>query len=188
MDTTLLLNANGLPLSVIPLSTYSWQEAIKMVYSEKCSIIDEYDDLFVHSPTTEMKVPAVMMLNEYHYINQTVDYNRNHILLRDDYTCQYCGLESYNDQRCLTMDHVTPRFLGGTTGFHNIVTACHSCNMEKAHYTKMKPKNLPKRPTYYQLVFKRIKYPINVPTEKWIPFLPWEDKSLINVRKDINIG
>lgn len=181
-----MLNANGLPISVLPLSTSSWQEAIKESYTGKATIIENYDDWFVHSPTMEMAVPAVMMLNEYHFIDQSIDYSRQHILLRDEYTCQYCGLESFDDQRVLTMDHVTPRYHGGKTCFENIVTACASCNMEKAHYTKMRPKNVPKRPTYYQLVFKRIKYPITIPSEKWLPFLPWEDKSLIKIRKDYN--
>lgn len=186
MNSTLLLNANGLPLSVLPISSYSWQEAIKLVYSDKCNIIEEYEDWYVHSPSMEIKVPAVIMLNDYHFFNHEVDYSRNHVLLRDEYTCQYCGLEAHDDQRILTMDHVVPRYHGGKTGFHNIVTACQSCNMEKAHYTKMKPKNLPRKPTYYQLVFKRIKYPVNIPSEKWVPYLPWEDKSLIKVKNSIN--
>jgi hypothetical protein len=45
------------------------------------------------------------------------------IYLRDGFACAYCG----SDQR-LSLDHLTPRELGGTHDASNLVTACVGCN------------------------------------------------------------
>lgn len=45
---------------------------------------------------------------------------------RDDFTCRYCGARSD-----LTVDHIHPEVLGGTTTLDNLQTLCRSCNCRK---------------------------------------------------------
>jgi predicted restriction endonuclease len=45
-----------------------------------------------------------------------------------DYECAYCG-ETEN----LTLDHITPRFKGGSDRITNVLCACKECNTDKGH-------------------------------------------------------
>jgi hypothetical protein len=51
---------------------------------------------------------------------------RRYILMRDHYTCHFCG--EYGD----TIDHLLPRAKGGHTTPINCVCACNLCNQSKA--------------------------------------------------------
>lgn len=84
----------------------------------------------VHSPSKVVPVPSVIRLLEYRRIpRQTRALSRKNILLRDRYTCQYCGgVFSANE---LTLDHVTPRSRGGKSSWENLVTSCRRCNNHK---------------------------------------------------------
>lgn len=55
---------------------------------------------------------------------------RFEILRRDDHTCRYCGAKAPDVK--LTVDHVTPRALGGRDEPDNLVTACQPCNTGKS--------------------------------------------------------
>ena len=60
---------------------------------------------------------------------------RFQVFQRDDYRCQYCGLNLVRDIHTLltaTVDHVKPRCEGGENGEDNLVTACGVCNSLKA--------------------------------------------------------
>ena len=52
---------------------------------------------------------------------------RERIFVRDDYTCQYCGIRGSN----LECDHVLPVSRGGGHDDENLVTACFTCNRSK---------------------------------------------------------
>ena len=182
MSDTLILNADGQPLTVLPLSTKTWGESVKALWLDEADVIAEYENWEVHSPSIVLKVPSVLMLREYQKVKHGIRFCRENILLRDDFTCQYCGAKNLNDKDFLTLDHVVPRFHGGKTNFTNIVAACHSCNLEKAHYMKMKPNTEARRPTYWELANKIMQYPITIPHESWIDFIGW-DRSLITVNQ-----
>jgi 5-methylcytosine-specific restriction endonuclease McrA len=51
------------------------------------------------------------------------------VLARDEYTCQYCLKPFPQDQ--LTLDHVVPRYRGGTYAHYNLVAACCACQQRK---------------------------------------------------------
>jgi hypothetical protein len=55
------------------------------------------------------------------------------IYLRDDHTCLYCGADGHGDDVQLSIDHVTPRELGGSNNERNLVTCCFTCNSRKRH-------------------------------------------------------
>jgi 5-methylcytosine-specific restriction endonuclease McrA len=49
---------------------------------------------------------------------------------RDGFACIYCG-SSADEGAALSLDHVTPRELGGTHHADNLVTCCIKCNASK---------------------------------------------------------
>ena len=179
-DSTLILNADGLPSSVVPLSASNWKESIKQIFVDCADVLAVYDDWEVHSPSITMKVPSVIMLRQYIKIRRSVKFCKENIFLRDGFICQYCGINHTSNPKDLTMDHVVPKFLGGKTNWLNIASSCASCNLEKSHYMKMKPKTIPFRPSYYQLAAAQMRMPITVPHESWIPFIGW-DPQLVTV-------
>ena len=63
--STLLLNADMQPVSLLPLSVVDWQEAVRYMVLEKAEVLEWYDDWVVHSAHWETRVPAVLMLKEY---------------------------------------------------------------------------------------------------------------------------
>jgi hypothetical protein len=52
------------------------------------------------------------------------------VLLRDNFTCRYCGAKA--PDVTVQVDHVIPRVRGGTNALSNLVTACESCNQGKS--------------------------------------------------------
>ena len=177
MSDTLILNSNGLPLSLLPISAVNWHLSIKLLVLDKFKVIDNYDDWIVHSPSMEMPVPAVMMATSYINMTRNPRFSRSNVYLRDLFTCQYCGCE--HSHHNLTLDHVLPRSKGGHSSWTNIVTACHTCNVSKGD-DNLSPMNLPYRPDYWELANKRAKYPVEVGHHSWKKYLKW-DENLINV-------
>lgn len=56
------------------------------------------------------------------------------ILERDQYRCQYCGLDgmsSFENSLIMTVDFVHPRAHKGKKAPENLVTACRPCNVLK---------------------------------------------------------
>jgi 5-methylcytosine-specific restriction endonuclease McrA len=169
MSSTLLLNADGAPISWLPLSTISWEEAIKFMVLEKATVLDVYDDWVVHSANWETQVPAVMILREYEKRKTTIRYSKYNVFLRDGYTCQYCGDDV--SRKTATLDHVLPVSHGGKTTFENTVCACATCNANKGNDKKIVPKHKPVKPTYYQLVDKRRQQKWDIPHPSWANYL-----------------
>ena len=150
MRDTLLLNADGNPLSVAPLSTLTWQESIKLVWLDRINVLEWHEDWQVHSPNITMTVPSVIMTREFVKQRVNTSFNRSNVYLRDNYICQYCKqMYSYKD---LTLDHVIPKSKGGKTEWTNIVSACRKCNNDKASHTHIKPYKQPRKPDFLQLV------------------------------------
>ena len=169
MSSTLLLNADGAPISWLPLSTISWEEAIKFMVLEKATVLESYDDWVVHSANWETQVPAVMILREYEKRKTAIRYSKHNVFLRDGYTCQYCGDDV--SRKTATLDHVLPVSHGGKTTFENTVCACATCNANKGNDKKIVPKHKPVKPTYYQLVEKRRKQQWDMPHPSWANYL-----------------
>lgn len=51
---------------------------------------------------------------------------------RDGYRCQFCERRGGVNGVSLTVDHFQPVALGGTDEYTNLITACRSCNKQKA--------------------------------------------------------
>lgn len=175
---TLVLNADYRPLSYFPLSLWSWQDAIKAVFLDRVSIISEYDDRIIRSPSFEMKVPSVIALKEYVTPKPKTAFTRFNVFLRDSWECQYCGDRFKTHE--LTFDHVVPRSRGGGTTWQNIVAACQCCNLLKGNLLpeecRMFPLRRPVEPTTFQLQQNGRMYPPNFLHESWSDYLYWDSE------------
>jgi 5-methylcytosine-specific restriction endonuclease McrA len=126
MESTLLLSATYEPIKVI-----SWKKAVVLTFLDKVDVLEEYTRE-VHSPTTALRLPAVVKLHRYvKNLPRRVKFSRQNLYQRDAYTCQYCHKEHPSSQ--LTYDHVLPRSRGGQTSWTNVVTACIRCNLKKGN-------------------------------------------------------
>lgn len=172
MDT-LVLNADGLPVSVVPISTISWKDAILYLYHDKCDVLEWYDNWVVHSAHWETHVPAVIMLKNYLRRNTEVRFSKTNVFLRDQYQCLYCGTQVNNNTG--TLDHVLPLSKGGKTTWENIATACSPCNCRKEDKMHMKPVYKPYKPGYYELVRKRKQLPFSLKHDSWARWLGLEE-------------
>lgn len=181
----LVLNADYTPLGII-----SWKKAlvwsVKYDSSHKFSIqiIDFYkNDYIVGTNNKKYPIPAVAKTEKYFRINNyRIKFSRKNLFIRDNYSCQYCGLQK--DVSQLTYDHVIPKSLwnhniGSPTSWTNIVTACSDCNRKKRNRTpkqaNMPLKNLPvipqKSTKYLPVTHHLSKIRSDIP-EEWVLYLP----------------
>ncbi len=165
MSDTLLLNADGAPVSFLPLSTLTWQDAIKYMVLDKAHVLAWHDNWIVHSANWETAVPSILILREYMKPKSTIRFSKGNVFLRDNYTCAYCS--DHLEKKNCTLDHVLPTSLGGKTTFENCVTACGPCNAGKGNNKKIVPKYKPHKPDFYELVNKRKKMSFQLRFEEW---------------------
>ncbi|MFK8033531.1 MAG: HNH endonuclease [Hyphomicrobiales bacterium] len=168
----LVLNADFRPLSYYPLSLWCWQDSIKAVFLERVNIVSEYD-VYVHSPSTKMRVPSVVSLKDYIKPSRHPAFTRFNVFLRDKFQCQYCGRSGE-----LTFDHVIPRSKGGKTTWENVIAACAPCNLRKANKTLkevgMSALSKAFQPTVHELHNNGRYFPPNYLHESWMDYLYWD--------------
>jgi 5-methylcytosine-specific restriction endonuclease McrA len=117
----LVLNATYEPINVTAA-----RRAVVLVL-KGVATTEEENGSFVHSARMAIRIPSVIRLTHFRRIPyQTRALSRKNILLRDRYTCQFCGRVLPASE--LTLDHVVPRSRGGHTDWDNLVACCHSCN------------------------------------------------------------
>src|ERR1700733_10490163 len=100
----LVLNADYTFLGVC-----DWKDAVCSVYTNKATVEESYDQ-FIHSPNTQMQVPAVIRLRKYVRVLYErisyISYTKRNVHLRDAYVCQYCS--SLCKGSAPTIDHIVP--------------------------------------------------------------------------------
>ncbi len=168
----LVLNADYRPLSYYPLSLWPWQDAVKAAFLDRVQIVAEYDE-YVHSPTTRIRIPSVVVLKDFVKPQRRVAFTRFNLFLRDEFSCQYCGTTGD-----LTFDHVVPRASGGVTSWENVVAACSKCNLRKGsknlRQCNMSLRKPPRQPGAEELRNMGRKFPPNHLHESWMDFLYWD--------------
>lgn len=172
----MILNCDGKPLSMLPLSTLTWREAIVNIVKGNVTVLEEYQDWVVSSPSVSIKVPSVVMSKHWVPSGRSVRFSSANVYARDDYTCQYCNVVFPANQ--LTKEHVIPKVLGGKVTWTNIASACGPCNQKKSHYLDMKPKTMPRKPTYGELLTKLKKQPIYIRHPTWHQYLDWPEENI----------
>jgi 5-methylcytosine-specific restriction endonuclease McrA len=178
---TLVLNRNWQPVNIAPVS-----RALTMLWNESAHVVDPDDfrlytwadwarlapregEPFIRTVTFRMRVPEVVTLTRYDRVREsTVTFSRRNLFKRDHSSCQYCGARPGSAE--LTIDHVIPRSLGGTSTWENCVLACVACNAKKADRTpeqaRMRLRKPPARPAWKPLYGAS-----NVRIESWSRFL-----------------
>lgn len=168
----LVLNADYRPLSYYPLSLWPWQDAIKAAWLDRVDIVAEYDEV-ARSPSTQIRIPSVVVLKDYVKPQKRVAFTRFNLFLRDEFCCQYCGAKTD-----LTFDHVIPRAAGGVTSWRNVVAACSPCNLRKGsqslHQSGLRLNKPPRQPEAAALHNTGRKFPPNHLHESWMDFLYWD--------------
>ena len=148
----LVLNTNYTPMMICTA-----KRAICMGFLNKIDILVNYNES-VNSPSITLQLPSVIKIRDYvRYDNLSLDLNRKNIIVRDEHTCQYCGMTKIP----LTIDHIIPKGRGGNNTWENLVAACKKCNQKKGNKTPeeagMALKKHPKRPNrlhYFQRFVK----------------------------------
>lgn len=177
MSDVLVLNADGNPLCMNPLSSVSWQTAISLVIRGRAKVLKDHEDWVVRSPSTTMHVPSVIITTKFAKWDRQVKYNKTNVYLRDGYKCQYCHKKFLVSK--LTIDHVIPKSHGGKTNWKNVVTACRDCNSKKGNNPSVVPNEKPHRPSYYELIAMRKNHPVYIRDEYWKTYLDWPEENII---------
>jgi 5-methylcytosine-specific restriction endonuclease McrA len=182
---TLELNATFEPLRTHPLSLIPATEAIIKLWKDTASVVETWKDAFgndvlFHSPSIAMPAPKVIVLRDYVPISNDPKPTRRSFLLRDRFTCQYCGKRFSGSE--LTFDHLIPRSKGGKTTWENVVMACASCNSKKADrmpnlsgrkLSGLRPLKMPKKPTNAALLKAGLEFLPDQFKETWGDWLYW---------------
>lgn len=184
MSHTLILNADYSPVSVLPMSSLCWQDAMKALSLGSIQVLHAYDNWTVNSPRLSFAVPAVAVLREYRKVRRAFIFSDDMVKLRDLYVCQYCN-ERFPERR-LTMDHVVPKSHGGPYNAANLVAACEPCNSRRGNNIRVQPRRAPYRPTYRELADKIRRFPITIPHVSWAEYIGWE-ASLIRVSEPLGM-
>lgn len=126
---SLLLNASYEPMRIV-----TWQKALIMWFQDKVDVL-EYHATFARTVHLRFKLPSVLRLKTYVRPKnfQSVRFCRENVYIRDNYTCQYCGIKY--PYKHLTLDHVVPASQNGPKNWTNVTTACRDCNQKKANRT-----------------------------------------------------
>lgn len=163
----LVLNLNYVPVNVCTV-----RRAIVLVAKGKAELLEERpDSARIRTFSSSLNAPSIIRL--VYLVKRPFAprrLSRREILLRDDYTCQYCGQRSSS----LTLDHVVPRRLHGPHTWDNVVAACGPCNLDKAGRTPeeanmklQRPPTAPQPNPYRILENRAIR-------DEWRQYIPWQ--------------
>lgn len=179
--STLVLNADYTPCSLMPLSVIDCGEAITRVMNKTCVVVDTYNKV-VQAVRPEYRIAAPSVVARVEYLNRDrqIQPSRHNLFYRDMCKCAYCGVELLlnpkqdNHNRKMSIDHVIPRARGGKDVWDNMISACMDCNQKKG--SKMPvgewvPKFPAYEPTFFQLLNCRKHFKVTVQHESWIPWL-----------------
>lgn len=164
------LNADFIPLHLVPLSTTPWHKAFKKIFEGVAIPVSYYEDEYVNTPNDRLPVPSVIIMKDYKHFNKHAKWSKYNVKLRDEFKCQYCGKRF--SPKALTIDHVHPKARGGQFTWDNSVAACKPCNNKKKDEINRRiwtPLREPYRPNYYELAKKMLKHK-NVERE-WAQYL-----------------
>jgi 5-methylcytosine-specific restriction endonuclease McrA len=166
MSSVLVLNATYEPLNVVSL-----RRAIILLLKDKAEVLEATEQR-IHSAGLSVPVPLVIRLVYYVRVPSKMDIplSRRTVMLRDNYTCQYCGAQPA--KASLTIDHIIPKVRHGATNWENVVCACKPCNQRKGsrppEEAGMHLLSRPGRPRYIAMVL--LSY--GTPHEAWHKYIP----------------
>lgn len=135
----------------IPIRVASVKRCLKLIFSDKASLVDP-SDYSVYSweewmlldtasdeyviPTTRdsIKIPEVIVLLKYDKVyTKDLRLTKRNIYIRDKYRCQYTGKQLNFDEA--NIDHIIPRSRGGKNTWDNLVVCTKEINSIKGDRT-----------------------------------------------------
>ncbi len=152
----LALNASFEPLTMVPL-----RRALRLVIDGKAEIVEPEGTEQVRSTSIAFPKPAIIRLVKFVHVPRKFrrQVTNTFLFARDDYTCQYCRRHQSDlrHRECLTRDHLVPMSRGGGNEWHNVVTACSTCNTKKGNRLPlecgMDPATPPTEPHFVHLAW-----------------------------------
>ncbi len=167
----LVLNSDYEPLNVCNL-----RRAVVLLYLGKADVLHAHESgdapRLLTGEGEALPAPSVLRLR-YHVKRPLPELklSRRSVFARDNYTCQYCGVQS----RDLTIDHIVPKRHGGGMQWDNLVACCRRCNTRKGdkmlQNTGMKLARHPRRPRYVPYI-SLTTYINGTKNEVWRDYLP----------------
>ncbi len=132
----LLLNGS----SWEPLAVISIARAINLLLAGKAVVIEETGRV-LRTVSSTFPVPSVIALRRYINVpRRKAHWSRKGVLVRDSYTCIYCGVRpgdvvrgSVLSKMDFTVDHILPKSRGGKDNWSNTGCACYVCNHRKGN-------------------------------------------------------
>lgn len=121
-----------------PLSVITVPRAINLLLNEKAVIIEQSGHK-LHTVSDVVDVPSVIALRRYINVpRRQAHWSRRGVLVRDEFTCIYCGIQLGETRRGkgmtksnFTVDHVVPKSRNGKDTWTNTACACDDCNHRK---------------------------------------------------------
>ena len=159
----LVLNASYEPVNI----TRARRALVMLI--KGVAVIEEAHDRFVR---VGLQLPCVIRLRQYRRLPSRIQtLSRKNIVIRDGYTCQYCGEVFVSSE--LELEHVMPRARGGLSTWENLVAACRDCNARKGDRTPaeagMKLLRQPRRATIHTA--RGLMRQTGIGEEKWRKYL-----------------
>ena len=123
-----------------PLAVITVPRAINLLLAGK-AIVVEQSGQFLRTVRKKFEIPSVIALKFYVNVpRRKSHWSRKGVLVRDSYTCIYCGVRPGSQQkgriltkRDFTIDHIIPRSKGGKDTWSNTACACAKCNHRKSN-------------------------------------------------------
>lgn len=164
----LLLNASEEVLRIV-----DWRDAVRLMIAGKAfAPFVKTEEYRIKSTRGEFRLPKVLLLSQYvHTPYKESTPTKRNVIIRDQYTCQYCG-KSSKDKAKLTVDHVVPKSRGGDSSWTNLVAACDRCNCVKGNKTpkeaNMPLKKKPRKPSTLEMHISRIGHEVLDAWSTWL--------------------
>ena len=167
----LVLNADFRPMSYFPLSLLSWQDAVHAVFSERVSVVAEYDT-WARSPSTQIRLPSVVALRKYQrrrasrgvHALQRVPARPLHLPVLRRGVCVFgADVRARHPALARRPDDVVEHR-------HGLRAVQH----EEGNSTRIKPRRLPKEPTLSELLAAKRAFPPGYLHESWTDYLYWD--------------
>lgn len=122
-----------------PLAVVTVPRAINLLLAGKAIVIEQTGQ-YLRSVRDKFEIPSVIALKSYINVpRRKSHWSRKGVLVRDNYTCIYCGVVPGSVQkgvvltkRNFTIDHIIPRSKGGRDTWSNTACACARCNHRKS--------------------------------------------------------
>ena len=180
----LILNTDMMPIT-LPYGTVPPDAAVRRVLAgfradkddTGCRVVYSFKHrILTQVPLDDFDLgcwPSVIVRNKFLKRSNKVAYSRNNVYARDEGKCRYCNAKLLRSEA--ELEHYIPRSKDGKTDFENIVIACKACNSAKDNQMpkgRWKLDRLPHVPDFWEIVHKKTFFPITIPDERWLEFIP----------------